>query len=152
MEAPESEPTLFKGKMVAGPILLALATEVALKAWQCMERNGGAPDRTHDLLKLFDKLSPATRDRLEARMPELPDPLGMHEFDPFGAGMRKTLRFNREMFQLWRYPYESSGLQFYSSILDTALTEIIDAFDEAFAEMLLELRSQPVVSGNTQSQ
>ena len=40
----------------AAPVLLALAAEIGLKAWQCRERNGKAPDNTHDLVKLFDRL------------------------------------------------------------------------------------------------
>ena len=31
---------LYKGKIVAAPILLGLATEIALKAWQCESREG----------------------------------------------------------------------------------------------------------------
>ena len=35
---------------------MSLATEIALKAWQCSERQA-PPDRTHDLLKLFKSLN-----------------------------------------------------------------------------------------------
>ncbi len=43
---------LFLGRFLAVPNLLSLATEIALKAWQCRERQK-APERTQDLLKLF---------------------------------------------------------------------------------------------------
>ena len=33
-----SDEQLFEGIFLAGPILLSLATEIALKAWQCSER------------------------------------------------------------------------------------------------------------------
>ena len=56
LESDESGGYLFSGRVIAPPILLALATEIALKALQCCER-GGAPDRTHDLLDLFDALT-----------------------------------------------------------------------------------------------
>lgn len=36
--SPKSDPLLFSGKLVAGPILLSLAIEIALKVWQCQER------------------------------------------------------------------------------------------------------------------
>ena len=43
---------LFMGRLLAVPNLLSLATEIALKAWLCWERQK-APERTHDLLELF---------------------------------------------------------------------------------------------------
>ena len=56
----ESDPLLFQGKFLAEPILLSLAIEIALKAWQRRERQG-APDRGHDLLQLFEGLEEATQ-------------------------------------------------------------------------------------------
>ena len=47
----QSDPLLFMGIFHAVPILLSLATEIALKAYQCRERKG-EPDHTHDLLEL----------------------------------------------------------------------------------------------------
>ena len=49
----------------AVPVLLALAAEIGQKAWQCRERNGKAPDNTHDLAKLFDRLGDDARTLLE---------------------------------------------------------------------------------------
>lgn len=37
-------------------VLLALAAEIGLKAWQIREREGEPPDHDHDLVKLFDVL------------------------------------------------------------------------------------------------
>lgn len=69
----ESDLLLFQGKYLAEPILLSLALEIALKAWQRRERQG-APDHGHDLLQLFEGLEEATQKRLEAKMPPLLDP------------------------------------------------------------------------------
>lgn len=66
----ESDLLLFQGKYLAEPILLSLALEIALKAWQRRERQG-APDHGHDLLQLFEGLKEATQKRLEAKMPPL---------------------------------------------------------------------------------
>ncbi len=63
----ESDLLLFKGQLLAGPILLSLAAEIALKALLCWEKNK-APVRTHDLLKLFMSLGENTQELLEARM------------------------------------------------------------------------------------
>ena len=62
-EAGQSDKWLFQGVVLAGPILLSLATEIALKAWQYSERER-APDRNHDLLKLFDLLKRDTQEML----------------------------------------------------------------------------------------
>ena len=87
---PEEDAFLFTGQQLAEPILLALATEIALKAWQCREQQG-PPDSSHDLLKLFEGLSHRARTILEAHCPEHPDPLGTHVFVPIQSGMRRIL-------------------------------------------------------------
>ena len=65
---------LFSGVFMAVPVLLALATEIALKAWLYKEKKE-TPDRRHDLLDLYDDLGEITRKRLEAKVPEVPHPL-----------------------------------------------------------------------------
>lgn len=66
------------------PNLLTLATEIALKAWQCWERQK-APKRTHDLLKLFHSLEQDTQEVLEARMRKVsPDSMWALEVGVYG--------------------------------------------------------------------
>ena len=65
--SPQSDPVLMWGIGLAVPVLLGLATEIALKAWQSRERKG-KPDRSHDLLKLFDNLEKPTRMQLGAAL------------------------------------------------------------------------------------
>ena len=89
---------LLMGQGHVRPVLLALATEIALKAWQCRERKG-PPDHGHDLVELFDALSEDARERLQAQLPEWPWPLGARwsdlARDPFGGKRceRPTLLF-----------------------------------------------------------
>ena len=124
-----SDALLFEGKIIAAPILLSLATEIALKAWQCRERGEGkAPDYSHDLLDLFDGLSEESRTRLQSRLPAEPDPFDTHRFFPIGAGMRKTLKFHRRAFEDWRYIHETMRGSFYQSVLHEALTVIIETY------------------------
>ncbi len=117
-------------------ITLALATEIALKAWQCRERQA-VPDRSHDLLYLFDGLSEKARTRLEEEHPMQLDPisirLGAHEVCSVGAGMRKVLEFHRRAFERCRYSYEPPGDVIYTSTLNEALTVIIDTYDRTLA-------------------
>ena len=122
---------LFSGKFLAVPILLALATEIALKAWQCRERKG-KPDNSHDLLRLFDGLGEATRTRLAAKLPELPNPLP--GFPPIRPGMRETLRAHKEAVVHWRYLYENSTGMFQTAAIEEVLAATIDVYDKAVDE------------------
>ena len=130
-ESPQSDHLLCSGKFLVVPILLALATEIALKAWQCRERKG-KPDNSHDLLRLFDGLGEATRTRLAAKLPELPNPLP--GFPPIRPGMRETLRSHKEAFVHWRYLYENSTGMFQTAAIEEVLAATIDVYDKAVDE------------------
>jgi len=98
----ESDALLFRGKFLAEAILLSLALEIALKAWQRRERQG-APDRSHDLLQLFEGLEEVTQKRLEAKMPPMVDPwLG----ETLREGLRELLHSHQNAHTDWRYLYE----------------------------------------------
>ena len=133
----KSKNYLFSGKYMSTPILMALATEIALKALQCQERKS-SPMYTHDLLELFEGLSENTQNRLEKRLPSRLDPvslhLGLQDLFPVGAGMRKVLEFHRNSFMHWRYKYERPGGSFYLPALDEALSVIINTYAQIQAE------------------
>ena len=99
---------LFLGKLVAVPVLMALAMEIALKAWQCRERNA-EPDKSHDLLKLFESLEEKTKARLQARSLDYLHPTLGPKFPPNCAGLEWMLSSHRKNFEHWRYPYEARG-------------------------------------------
>lgn len=135
---------LFRGKFLAVPNLLSLATEIALKAWQCRERQA-APERTHDLLKLFHSLEQDTQEMLEARMRKVsPDSvwaeaLRMQNLSPLeqemlGAKMhplRDVLRSHSDVNIRWRYIHEAtSDQQFETGEMGLALTVIIDTYEK----------------------
>ena len=118
---------LFEGTMLAEPVLLSLAAEIALKAWQCRECNG-APDRTHDLLALFDGLGDESQKRLEEKMPEVENPV--RGLPPVYPGIRNALTRCRSVFLDWRYAHEHQSLNAEIGVLKTALKAIVDAYDE----------------------
>lgn len=120
------DPLLFEGTSLAVPIVLSLATEIALKAFQCRERQG-KPERTHDLLRLFDGLEQETRNRIEAEMPEVSDPLGR---PPIRPGLREVLSFHAHAFEHYRYLYEDFGGVFKTPELDQVLTAIIQVYED----------------------
>ena len=119
---------LFEGTFLAVPNLLSLATEIALKAWQCRERQK-APDHIHNLLKLFQSLEQNTQEMLEARMRNL-SPL---EQEMLGAKMhplRDVLRSHSDVNIRWRYIHEETSAQCEIPEIDRALTVIIDAYEK----------------------
>ena len=142
-EAGQSDNWLFRGMILAGPILLSLATEIALKAWQCSEREK-APDRTHDLLRLFDSLKPDTQEMLEARMRKVSphsvcaEQPGMQNLKPYLQDMlaakmhplRDVFCEHRNANVHWRFLYEKQWAKFETAEIDRALTVIIDAYAE----------------------
>ena len=133
---------LFMGKLLAVPNLLSLATEIALKAWLCWEQK--APERTHDLLKLFQSLEQNTQERLEAGMRKVSphsvwagqpgmQNLGPLEQEMFAAKMhplRDILRSHSDANVRWRYIHEETSAQFETAEIDRALTVIIDAYEK----------------------
>ena len=125
LSAGQSDGSSFEGTTVAAPILLSLAAEIGLKAWQCKERNG-PPDKTHDLLKLFDGLGENARRRLEDKMPEVPRPVA--GLPPIYPGIRNVLCQNKNLFVEWRYAHEHVSLFAETGVLKTALTAIVEAY------------------------
>ena len=146
-ESAKVDTVLFSGILFAAPILLSLATEIALKAWWCRERKK-APGRIHDLLKLFNGLELSTREILEARMRKVSpysiwaEQPGMQNLNPdlqemLAAKMeplREVLASHKQAHTDYRYLYEKCEfLVFQTAELDLALTVIIDAYDESRA-------------------
>ncbi len=134
---------LFLGRLLAVPNLLSLATEIALKAWQCRERQK-APKKIHNLLELFESLEQDTQEMLEARMRKVsPDSvwagqpgmqnLGPFEQEIFAAKMhplRDDLHSHSDAYEHWRYLYERPSAHFETAKIDRALTVIIDAYEK----------------------
>lgn len=118
---------LFEGNMLAETVLLALGAEIAVKAWQCRERNG-APDRTHDLAELFDGLGDDSRARLEDKMPEVGSPVA--GLPPVYPGIQDALARCRSVFTEWRYAHEYQSLYAETGVLKTALKAIVAAYDD----------------------
>ena len=139
---------LFWGISLAGPILLSLVTEIALKAWQCRERKG-KPEKIHDMLKLFDGLESRTQETLEARMRKqsshsvwAEDPrmqnLNADLQDILGAKMhplRDVLCSHRDAHTHWRFIHEDPEGVFETAEIDRALTVIIDAYEKRNEEV-----------------
>lgn len=125
---PPPDSFYYNGRFLAGPILLALATEIALKAWQRRER-AGAPDHNHNLVALFEALNEETQDILEARCPKDVIPSALKVFGSIPSGMRGTLEIHRDTFIRWRYADEATEDHIWPDALDAALTAIIEVYE-----------------------
>ena len=116
-----------RGMYLAEPILLSLAIEIALKAWQRQERQE-APEPTHDLLKLFEGLKPETQELLQAKITAIADePVG----GTLSKGLRELLCAHKNAHTDWRYLYEASGAKMFETLaLRQVLRVIINAYRE----------------------
>ena len=127
----ESDSLLFQGQFLAGPILLSLAVEIALKALLCQEQKK-EPPRTHDLLELFQHLEQGTQESLQAHMPGLTMlPVGL----PEGAlypheSLPELLWAHRDAHTHWRYMHEKLWATCRPGQLDQALTVIINSYSK----------------------
>ncbi len=124
---PSSNASLFQGQFIAGPVLLALAMELALKAWWAKENKVSEIPKTHDLLRLFDGLSEDTRTGLESAHPEVPHPI--RGFPPVRPGLRSMLASNSAVFVEWRYLHELRRAGFPHGEFNEALSSVIREFD-----------------------
>ncbi len=132
--SPERDQLLFSGELVAVPVLMALAMEIALKAWQCRERKA-EPDKSHDLLKLFESLEEKTKARLQARSLEYLHPALGPKFPPNCAGLEWMLSSHRKSFEDWRYPYEARGPgTFDTGQFNVTLAVVIEMYEELARE------------------
>ena len=135
-KSPHLDQLLFSGVFLASPILLTFAMEIALKAWLFREQKK-APDRTHDLLALFDGLDPSTQELLEERMrsaePHTIEHLvkeGRQSYEP----LHRLLSSHKNTFIDWRYIHQYEGGVVQTALLDRALTVIIDAYYKRWSD------------------
>ena len=139
-ESSESDPVLFTGKVLASPILMTLAVEIALKAWLCQEQKKDPP-LTHDLLDLFNALEPSTRKALEAQMPGWTMyPVGFPEGAPYPHGSLPEVLWScripdksrrtgyTDAHTYWRYIHEKHWGTCRTGELDQALTLIVRSY------------------------
>lgn len=109
-ESIESDSLLFQGQFLAGPILLSLAVEIALKALLCQEQKK-EPPLTHDLLDLFQHLEPATQESLQAHIPGWTMyPVGFPEGAPYPhESLPELLWAHRDAHTLEVHPRKTIG-------------------------------------------
>lgn len=132
--------SLTKGTMAIAPMLLALSTELALKAW--IVREGGQQNlpKTHDLSKLFGLLSQVTREKLSSRFSAeiLPDYQSWFATD---EDLEYSLASISNAFVEWRYLHEQENVRFET----TKIERIIELLLHEFESTIRVSRSIPLM-------
>lgn len=127
----EHEDSIVFDAVGVEPMLLALAMELALKAWFVFDHDNPEVAKTHDLLKLFESLKPESQERLDAEFR-----ISVAPYHPSGFfvpdGIRHILHQHKDAFADWRYLYETQK----SMTFDTA------AFEATLEMVLREFRKR----------
>ena len=113
------------------PILLSLSMELALKAWFVFDHDNPMVPRTHDLLRLFESLTPKSQEKLDTEFkrtvaPEHPNILWAD------YGIRHVLFKHKDAFVQWRYVHERKHASFDQGVLEATLEMALTEFDKRY--------------------
>lgn len=87
------------------PMLLALSMELALKAWFVFDYDDAKAPKSHNLIKLFERLTPESQEKLDAEFKRSVAPCHPNIFY-FDYGIRHILYQHQDAFIDWRYLHE----------------------------------------------
>ena len=139
----KSDVLLFEGTFVAVPVLLAFATELALKA--LLYRGGYEKrEKTHDLARIYKKLDKELCDAIEEKVPITYPPRLVKALKldilPDCMTVNDILEYHRDAFMDWRYLHErhsrekSQGKTFHTSVLERVFVAIVAVYDESYSD------------------
>ena len=121
------------------PMLLALAMELALKAWFVWDNDRHDPIRTHNLAKLYDALSLSSQEKLNSEFLKSVAPThpraGWMEYE-----IRDILDHHANAFVEWRYLHEDrkDGMSFDFTTFSATLELILDEFGKLYRTRKIE--------------
>ncbi len=115
------------------PMLLALSMEFALKAWFSWDHDRHEPIRTHNLKKLFDALSEASKERLDREFRRTVAPKHPIMFCT-DYSIVDVLDHHANAFVEWRYMHEKrkGGMSFNFSTFVATLELILNEFGKLY--------------------
>ena len=114
------------------PMLLALAMELALKAWFVFDYDNPEPAKSHDLIKLFESLKPESQEKLDLEFkasvaPYHPDWLNID------YGIRHILDRHKHAFVDWRYLHEGQkSMMFDQGAFEATLEMVLREFEKRY--------------------
>ena len=113
------------------PMLLALAMELALKAWFVFDHDHPKVPRTHDLEALFERLKPESQEKLDAEFK-----LSVAPFHPSGLfidySIGRFLHQHKDAFVDWRYLHEPKNTSFQHSAFEATLVMVLAEFRKRY--------------------
>lgn len=106
--------------------------ELALKAWFVFDYDNPDVPKSHDLLKLFDKLKPESREKLDEEFKKSIVP-----FHPNGLyldyNIRHCLLQHKDAFTSWRYLHEpGKTMSFHHSAFEATLEMVVREFEKRY--------------------
>lgn len=114
------------------PILLALSMELALKAWIVFDHDDPKVIKSHNLIKLFDRLKPESQRKLEAEFKKSVAPYHPNGFD-VDHSIRDILHHHQDAFTDWRYLHEVNEIiSFNQSVFEATLEMVLREFEKRY--------------------
>lgn len=114
------------------PMLIALAMELALKAWITLDR-GSDPIRTHNLIKLFRMLDPKLQESFEK---DFHEQCPWFKEEMLYRTIEMILDCHANAFVQWRYMHEIDTERFSMSDMEYVLDVILKPIDQQLRELL----------------
>lgn len=122
---------LAESKIPAGlgidPMLMALAMELALKAWITLDQ-GSKIIREHNLSKLFSMLRPEQQEKIEKDLRISCPWYNSSPLDPLGMDAASILDHHADAFVKWRYMHEMSHGSFSTSDMENVFESVLRLF------------------------
>jgi hypothetical protein len=120
------------GHIGVEPMLLALSMELALKAWYVFDYDKTRDRWYHDLAKIFDSLTEASRQKLDSAFKTTVAPLHP-SFFYIDYGIRDVLFQHKDAFVRWRYLHErGEPMTFEQSVFEATLEMVIVEFERRY--------------------
>jgi hypothetical protein len=118
-------------EMGVEPMLLALAMELALKAWFVFDFDDPKHSRSHDLSKLFSRLRTESQEKLNQEFKRSVAPCypNMLYVD---YGIEHLLYQHKDAFVDWRYMHEPKSTMFERSAFEATLEMVLREFDKRY--------------------
>lgn len=114
------------------PMLLALSMELALKAWFVFDHDDPAVAKSHNLIKLFERLKPESQHKLDVEFKKSVAPYHPSFFF-IDYGIRDVLYQHQNAFTDWRYLHEAKkSMNFDQSAFEATLEMVLSEFRKLY--------------------
>jgi hypothetical protein len=114
------------------PMLLALSMELALKAWFVFDYDDPKIRKSHDLIKLFNRLKPESQEKLDAEFKRSVAPYHPNIFYA-DYSIRHILYQHKDAFVDWRYLHEpNKTIRFDQSAFEATLEMVLREFEKRY--------------------